>query len=176
MKSIVKSNGNKPVADLLPHQGLALWLVEFTGKGHIATEWEVANFLSSYPSIKVLTDGDIYRFISPAREYAEEKLGQFILRIKNRGWRVAKGVERPRYAGKVVHISCKWHDRARRAFNALSMNEKVEFRQGLLLRAENDFRRGEKGMERFSDYWLKFLSEERKQLEDKGVKLIAEKV
>lgn len=101
----------------------AKWIVRQTNGGATVSEKKCADYLTVLISQRIF-EKDVKTWVSRARKYAYSHLSQFIIKVRDKGWRVAIGSdERENTCGRILHQTAKHMDTSLLAMNALKKNE-----------------------------------------------------
>jgi len=169
---------NRIAAHLDSHNNLvekfAKWIYDETADGSIVSEKKCADFISRLKGESV-RQNDVKRWISNARKYSEKYLSHFIIRVPTQGWRIAIGNERPRFAGKIVHIHAEWGNRAFNALGALKPNEIDELYKDYLLRIKSNLDKTSSLRRNFHQGWIEYIKKEKERIKENERKLIESK-
>jgi len=150
----------------------AKFVYEKTKDGNILNERDCAKYIQHLKSGAEVKEKDVKRWISQARRYCEKNLLHYIIRVPSEGWRIAVGDERPRYAGKIVHISARWNDRALDALGALRKNEIDSLYRDYMLRYQKSLQSTSGVRRKFSEGWLTYIEREKERIADEQKQLV----
>lgn len=114
--------------ELDSHQKLverfAKWIYSTTVNGKIVNEDECAAYIQSINNGMKILDENVTAWVSESRKYCAENLGEYIIRIRMRGWRIATSSdERMDYLGSELHKIAKNMDRGKWLFTAAKKHE-----------------------------------------------------
>lgn len=109
----------------------AKWIVEKTKAGSTVNEQKCADYLTTLVKGRIF-EKDVKNWVSRARKYAYSHLSQFIVKERDKGWRVAIGhEERENTCGRIIHTTARFMDRGLLAMNALSKEEFISLAKKL---------------------------------------------
>lgn len=155
----------------------ARWILDKTETGKCVNEQQCANYLTTLVKGRIF-EKDIKTWVSRARKYAYSHLNQFIIKEKDKGWRVAIGSdERENTCAKIIRLTSKHMNNGFLAYGALKKHEIIN-----LARKLRHFREMTKNLKQsehirisFEDSFIKFTeriaerleANEQKQIEGK---------
>lgn len=109
----------------------AKWICWETKDGKIVNEQKCANYLTTLIQRRIF-EKDVKTWISRARKYTYSHLNHFIIKIRDKGWRIAlTSDERENTCGKIIHLTAKHMDTGLLALNALSKTEFISLAKKL---------------------------------------------
>lgn len=155
----------------------AKWILEKTKSGNCVNEQQCADFLTTQVEGRIF-EKDVKSWVSRARKYAYSHLQQFIIKEREKGWRVAIGSdERENTCAKIIRLTSKHMNNGFLAYGALHRDEIIGLAKKL-----RHFREMTKTLKQsehirisFEDSFIKFTERAAEQLKSREVKEIEAK-